>query len=212
MLIDGTKADRAPAGQRHARLAAAGEQRPQGQDRRAHGLDELVGREGPVDSAGIEGNGSGRDRVQRDAHLRQQRLHRPHVLEARHVREHERLRREQRRAEDRQRRILRAGDPDFADQRPAALDQQLVHLSARPAARRALRAPPGGSERSERGGRSSVRPAAQRALRTPAGGSEHSERGGSSSQVVRVAAHCAGVSVVIDSAWISSRIRSPSAT
>ena len=44
-------------------------------------------------------------------------------------------------------------------------DQRRIHhLSARPAARRALSAPSGGSERSERGGRSSPRPAARRAL------------------------------------------------
>src|SRR4029077_10510454 len=54
-------------------------------------------------------------------------------------------------------------------------------LSARPAARRALCSPSGGSERSERGGRSSARPAARRARCSPAGGSERSERGGRSS-------------------------------
>src|SRR5437660_11160219 len=53
-------------------------------------------------------------------------------------------------------------------------------ISARPAARRTLCAPSGGSERSERGGRSSARPAARRALCAPSGGSERSERGGRS--------------------------------
>ena len=49
VLVDRPQADRAAAGQRHARLAAAGEQRPEHEDRGAHRLDELVGRERPVE-------------------------------------------------------------------------------------------------------------------------------------------------------------------
>ena len=44
VLIDRARADRAAARQRHARAAVARDQRPQHQHRRAHGLDQLVGR------------------------------------------------------------------------------------------------------------------------------------------------------------------------
>ncbi len=44
VLVDRPHADGAAAGQRNPRVAAAGEQRPQHQHARAHGLDQLVGR------------------------------------------------------------------------------------------------------------------------------------------------------------------------
>ena len=43
--VDGPRADRAAAGQRHVGLAEARQQRPQHQDRGAHGLHQLVRRE-----------------------------------------------------------------------------------------------------------------------------------------------------------------------
>ena len=54
VLVDRPQSDRAAAGQRHARLAAAREQRPERQDRRAHRLDQLVRRERPVDPPRVE--------------------------------------------------------------------------------------------------------------------------------------------------------------
>ncbi len=54
VLVDGAQADRAAARQRHARLAAAREQWPQRKDRRAHRLHQFVGRQRPVDPAGVE--------------------------------------------------------------------------------------------------------------------------------------------------------------
>src|SRR6266568_1800621 len=46
VLVDGAVADRAAAGERHPRLAEAGEERPQHHHARAHRLHELVGRLG----------------------------------------------------------------------------------------------------------------------------------------------------------------------
>ena len=44
VLVDRPRADRAAAGQRHARPAVARDQRPEHEHRRAHRLDQLVGR------------------------------------------------------------------------------------------------------------------------------------------------------------------------
>ena len=49
--VDRARADRAAAGQRHIGAAEARQQRPQHQDRRAHGLHQLVGREVFLDRA-----------------------------------------------------------------------------------------------------------------------------------------------------------------
>ena len=69
MLIDGAQADRAAARKRHPRLAATRDEGPQRKDRRAHRLDELVGRKRPIDTRGVERKGCRRRRLVRDAHL-----------------------------------------------------------------------------------------------------------------------------------------------
>ena len=127
MLIDGPQADRAAAGQRHARLACARDQRSEREDRCAHRLHELVRRERPVDRRRVERHGAGFAGLHVDAHLREQRLHRLHVVQPRHVGQRQRLGREQRRAQDRQGSVLRARDAHFAAERGTAFDQQLVH-------------------------------------------------------------------------------------
>ena len=53
VLVDRTRADRAAAGQRHRRVAKAGQQRAQHHDRGAHRLDQLVRRVELVD-AGVD--------------------------------------------------------------------------------------------------------------------------------------------------------------
>jgi len=82
-----------------------------------------------------------------------------------------------------------------ASSAPAQADIRKCLISARPAARRALTAPSGGSERSERGGPKSARPAARRALTAPPGGSERSERGGRSFQFALLGRGVAAVAV-----------------
>jgi hypothetical protein len=54
VLVDRTRADRAAAGQRHPRFAEAREQRAEHEDRRAHRLDQLVGRLARCDASGVE--------------------------------------------------------------------------------------------------------------------------------------------------------------
>ena len=55
VLVDRTQADRAAARQRHLRLAAAREQRTQHQDRGAHRLHQLVGRDrAEIDASALE--------------------------------------------------------------------------------------------------------------------------------------------------------------
>ena len=61
-------------------------------------------------------------------HVADQREHGGHVLQARHVLQHDRLIRQQGGAQFRQRRILGAGNPDFAVELPAPANQKLVHV------------------------------------------------------------------------------------
>ena len=125
--VDRTQADAASARQRHARFAAARDERAQREDRRAHRLHQLVGRERPVDRAGVERHLARRTGAAPHAHLRQELFHRARVVELRHVGDRQRLGGQQRRAEDRQRGVLGAGNLHFAMQRLPALDQKLVH-------------------------------------------------------------------------------------
>jgi len=82
VLVDRPQADRAAAGERHARLAAAGHQRPQREDRCAHRLHELVGceRASRCDPRRVP---AGRRRPRTRRHLREQRAHRAHVVQLR---------------------------------------------------------------------------------------------------------------------------------
>ncbi len=157
MLIDRSQADRTSAGQGNTRLATAREQWAERQDRRPHGLDHLIGGKWPVD-----GRGAKRKRSVLPlgiyAHLAEERLHRTHVVQARHIGQRHRLRRQQRSAKNRQRGILGARNLDLSVEPCAAINEQSIH-----------------------------------------------SRFGASCR------HSAGVSVIIDSAWISSRIRSPNA-
>ena len=56
MQVHGPRADRAAAGQRYVRMTEPAEQRPEHEDRRAHRLHELVGREELLDAARIDGH------------------------------------------------------------------------------------------------------------------------------------------------------------
>ena len=61
------------------------------------------------------------------AHLAEQLHRRRHVVQVRHVADRDRLVGEQARGEDRQHGVLRAGDPDVAVQRFAAVDDDFGH-------------------------------------------------------------------------------------
>ncbi|MCY1537361.1 hypothetical protein D9M68_728520 [compost metagenome] len=183
MLVDRPRADAAATRQRDPGLAEARHQRPQHQDRRAHGLDQLVRRLERVDVGAVE-----RDRgailFGAHAHQAQQLERGAHVLQVGHVIQRDGIGREQACAQDRQRGILGARNADFAPQRTVALDLEFVHVVSVLAG-----LAPGVIVRGPRMRRGAAWPAY---LPSPA-------------------CHSAGVSVFIDSAWISARMRSPSA-
>jgi hypothetical protein len=76
-----------------------------------------------ADRPRIDGHGVRIQALDLDAHLLQQLQCGAHVLQRRHVFQRQRLIRQDRRAQDRQGRILRARGPDFAGQRDAAFNQ-----------------------------------------------------------------------------------------
>ena len=118
VLIDRPRADRAPAGHRHARPPVARDQRPEHEHARAHRLHQVVRRL----ELGLLLAGRRRDRERRafvarldvPAEHAQQLRHRPHVGELRDVLERRRPRRQQRRRQQRQRGVLGAADRDLA--------------------------------------------------------------------------------------------------
>jgi hypothetical protein len=126
VLVDRARADRAAARQRHLRLAEARQQRPQHEDRRAHGLDQLVRRDQVVDARRVEPHAAA-VRFALHAHLVQDLQRGAHVLQVRHVVELDGLGAQQARTQNRQRRVLRARHDDLAGQPAAAFDHQLVH-------------------------------------------------------------------------------------
>ena len=66
--IHGPCADRAAARQRHVGMAESAEQRAEHENRRAHRLDELVGREELLDAGGVDGDAAVVAMLGRDSH------------------------------------------------------------------------------------------------------------------------------------------------
>ena len=127
MQVHRPRADGATAGQRHMRLPACRHERPQHQDRGAHGFHQLVGRGAAADFFCVH-----RQRVllvhgHVHTHLPQQAIGGGDVFQMRHVLHGQRLVRQQRGAEDRQRGVLGTGRTHLALEHGAAFDQQLVH-------------------------------------------------------------------------------------
>ena len=127
MQVDGAGTDGAPPRQGNLRATEAGQQRSEHQDRGSHGLDQLVGGVKILDGLGIH----------LDAHLFINRKMHPHaaqqphrggdVVEMRDVADGRGAVGEQRGREDRQGRILCAGDAYLARQWDAAADYQFIH-------------------------------------------------------------------------------------
>ena len=111
------RADRAAAGQRHVGAAEARQQRAQHQDRGAHGLDQLVGREILADRARIDLDAHALIDGHRHAHAPEQLDGGGDVLQVRHVADRDRSVGQQRAGQDRQRRILGAGNAHLALER-----------------------------------------------------------------------------------------------
>ena len=127
VLIDRAHADRAPTGQRNAGLTATRQQRSQHQHRGTHGLDQLIRCKRIIQAAGIQLDAEFFVDRNPHAHLCQQRQHRRHVVQMRHVRNTQRFGAEDGRAQYRQSGVFCAGDTHLALERDAALDDQLVH-------------------------------------------------------------------------------------
>ena len=127
MQVDRARADRAAARQRHVGLAEARDQRAEHQDRRAHRLDQIVRREIALRRARIDVDLHALVEHQLHAHLAEQLHRRGDVVQVRHVADRHRLVGEQARRQDRQHRVLGAGNPDVAVERFAAVDHDLCH-------------------------------------------------------------------------------------
>ena len=127
VLIDRAHADRAPTGQRNAGLTATRQQRAQHQHRGTHGLDQLIRCKRIIQAAGIQLDAEFFVDRNPHAHLCQQRQHRRHVVQMRHVRNTQRFGAKDGRAQYRQSGVFCAGDTHLALERDAALDDQLVH-------------------------------------------------------------------------------------
>ena len=131
VLIDRARADRAAAGQRDARAAVARDERAEHEHARAHRLDELVRR---LELGLLLARSAARSRARAvvrastvQPSMRSSFAIVAHVGELRDVLERRRARRQERRGEERQRRVLRAADRNLADQPRATFDDDLVH-------------------------------------------------------------------------------------
>ena len=124
--IDGPRADRTSAGERNARLALSGEQRPEDIEGGAHLSHEIVGRLGRDNRCG--GQLERRPfECRLDAMLREQLRQHIDISKARHVANGQCLVGEQRRRHDLKRGILRAAYRYLAEERAPANNRQLVH-------------------------------------------------------------------------------------
>ena len=186
VLVDRPRADRAAPGQRYPRVSTAREQRAQHQDRSTHGLDQIVGRFGRRDLAGVQCHRVAGRSLGDHTHAPQQPEHRRDVLQLRHVVQQHRLVDQQRSAQFWQGRVLGAGNRHLAGQAAAAAYQEFVHELG-----------PGSEPLGGPGACASGGPAAACQCWMWCGSGD--------------AAHSAGVKVFIDSAWIWARILSPSA-
>ncbi len=128
MLVDGPRADRASAGERHPRAAEARDERPEHENARAHLLHQLVGRL-RTDARPRRHVDDGRRHGHVAAEKAQERCGRLDVAERRHVPQPARAVGKECGAEDGQSRVLRAADPHRAAQRPAAPDENGVHVT-----------------------------------------------------------------------------------
>ena len=118
----------------------AREQRAEHEDGRAHGLDEIVGRDGFAELAGVHPDFAALAGRHGDAHAPEQPDHGRDIVQLRDIPDRDRRVGQESRGEDRQRRVLGAGGAHLALEAPAAGDLKLVQdllLCAQPAARRA---------------------------------------------------------------------------
>ena len=111
-----------PPGKDTSARAEARQQRTQHQNRRAHGLHQLIRREILLDGRGIDFDAHLFVDGHRNAHAPQQLDHGGDVLQMRHVRHRHRTVGQQAAGQNRQRGVLGARDADLALERDAAVD------------------------------------------------------------------------------------------
>lgn len=127
MLIHGTRADGATAGQGHAGLADARQQRPQAEHRGPHGAHQVVGGFGQQSSRrGLNplfliGAGTAQHVQQPERGV--------NVAQIRHVGERDRLAQQDGCEQNGQGRVFGTADVDAAGKGHAAFNDQLVHMS-----------------------------------------------------------------------------------
>ena len=129
MQIDRPIADDATARHRDGRFFAAAEQRAEHANRRAHFAHDIVGRDRFDLLRGHGDRAAGAFHLR--AEMRQNLQHVMRVAQIRHATDDARLACEQRRRQDRQRRVFRAADLDRAGERVAAVDEDLIHIGQR---------------------------------------------------------------------------------
>src|SRR5215472_6099244 len=131
--IHGARPDRAPARQRNTRHPHSCHERPQRQDRRAHGLYQLVRRLGMIQLGCFDFVNARRHCCDRHLriHKRQQFAHGDQVAYPRNISHHHFVRSQQCRGHHRQRRVLCPAYCHASPQCLPAFDQKLIHFSFR---------------------------------------------------------------------------------
>ena len=125
--VEAAAADEVAAGRRHPRLAEAGQQRAGEQERGADLLGELLVDGDVGDAGGAEPDAVVGDPRDLDPEPLEQGDLRFGVADPRHPVQQQLLLGEQAGGEDRQRRVLVAGDGHLAGERHAALDDEFLH-------------------------------------------------------------------------------------
>ena len=155
--IDGPCTNRTAAGQGHVRPAESPEQRTEDQNGCPHGLDQFIRSRIVIEIGGIDLDSHPVVNRRLDTHAAEQFDGRRHIPQMRHIADNDPLVGQYRRRQDRQRRVLRAGNSDLALETPAAIDGELIHgdrrilpasepestahVSRRPSCRRGRRRP-----------------------------------------------------------------------
>ncbi len=127
MQIDRPRADGAAARQRHFGLTEASQQRPQHQDRGAHGAHQFVRCLETLDRARVHLDIHPLVDHQVHAHAAQQLHGGGDILQVGDVANDDRLVGQQGGGQNRQHRVLGAGSAQFAEQRYAAIDDEFAH-------------------------------------------------------------------------------------
>ena len=121
--VDGTGAYRAAARQRDVCLTESRDQRTEHENGRTHRLDEFVRCLTPIDVTRVNLHREAVVNGHLNAQHLQQRQHRGHVLEVRHIADRHGLARQQGTGQDRQRGVLGARYRDLPGKARAALDR-----------------------------------------------------------------------------------------